>query len=173
MIQPRNPPPPNAPLIDLIKSEAVFRKLPWELVYAICQVESSLNPLATRYEPNFRWLVGNIDTMTPLERHGQMTSWGLMQVMGSVARELGFAGQFDDNCALFLPSINLFYGCLHLRRFKAKYNEWPDVIAAYNAGSPRRVMGSVGAYVNQPYVDKVLAAWNNLEVAVPLKDTEI
>lgn len=170
MIPPHNPPPPNAPLIDLIKSEAAFRKLPWELVYAICQVESSLNPLATRYEPNFRWLVGNIDTMTPLERQGQMTSWGLMQVMGSVARELGFQGPFEE---LLQPTHGLFYGCLHLRRFKAKYNEWPDVIAAYNAGSPRRVMGSVGAYVNQPYVDKVLAAWNNLEVAVPLKDTEI
>lgn len=157
-------------LTALIKSAAVKRSLPWELVYAICQVESSLNPLATRYEPHFRWLVGDNEAMSPSERHDQMTSWGLMQVMGSVARELGHTGPLPD---LLIPSTGLFYGCLHLRRFRAKYDIWPDVIAAYNAGSPRRVAGSVGPYVNQSYVDKVLAAWNNLEVAIPLKDSEV
>jgi len=157
-------------LTQLIKSAAAKRALPWELVYAICQVESSLNPTATRYEPHFRWLVGDNDAMSPKERHDQMTSWGLMQVMGAVARELGHIGPLDD---LLHPPTGLFYGCLHLRRFRAKYDLWPDVIAAYNAGSPRRVAGQVGPYVNQLYVDKVLAAWNNLEVAIPLKDSEI
>lgn len=157
-------------LTTLIKSAAAKRSLPWELVYAICHVESSLNPTATRYEPHFRWLVGDNETMSPSERHDQMTSWGLMQVMGSVARELGHTGPLPD---LLIPSTGLFYGCLHLRRFRAKYDIWPDVIAAYNAGSPRRVAGSVGPYVNQSYVDKVLAAWNNLEVAIPLKDSEV
>ena len=92
-----------------------------------------------------------------------------MQVMGAVARELGHTGPSD----LLDPPTGLFYGCLHLRRFRAKYDIWPDVIAAYNAGSPRRVAGQIGPYVNQSYVDKVLAAWNNLEVAIPLKDSEV
>ena len=157
-------------LTDLIKSAAVRRSLPWELVYAICQVESSLNPSATRHEPHYRWLVGDHETMSHTERHDQMTSWGLMQVMGAVARELGHTGPLSD---LLNPATGLFYGCLHLRRFKAKYEVWPDVIAAYNAGSPRRVAGQIGPYVNQSYVDKVLAAWNSLEVAIPIKDTEI
>ena len=157
-------------LTQLIKSAAAKRTLPWELVYAICQVESSLNPTATRYEPHFRWLVGDNEAMSPSERHDQMTSWGLMQVMGSVARELGHTGPLTD---LLHPPTGLFYGCLHLRRFRAKYDLWPDVIAAYNAGSPRRVAGQIGPYVNQSYVDKVLRAWNNLEAAIPLKDTEI
>ena len=160
----------NDELITLIKSAAARRSLPWELVYAICQVESSLNPTAIRHEPRYRWLVGDNETMSPAERQDQMTSWGLMQVMGAVARELGHTGLLSD---LLDPPTGLFYGCLHLRRFRAKYDIWPDVIAAYNAGSPRRVAGQIGPYVNQSYVDKVLAAWNNLEVAIPLKDSEV
>ena len=160
----------NDELTTLIKSAASRRSLPWELVYAIRQVESSLNPSAIRHEPHYRWLVGDNETMSPTERHEQMTSWGLMQVMGAVARELGHTGPLSD---LLDPPTGLFYGCLHLRRFRAKYDIWPDVIAAYNAGSPRRVAGQIGPYVNQSYVDKVLAAWNNLEVAIPLKDSEV
>ena len=160
----------NAELTTLIKAAASRRSLPWELVYAICQVESSLNPSAVRHEPRYRWLVGDNETMSPIERQDQMTSWGLMQVMGAVARELGHTGPLSD---LLDPPTGLFYGCLHLRRFRAKYDIWPDVIAAYNAGSPRRVAGPIGPYVNQSYVDKVLAAWNNLEVAIPLKDSEV
>ena len=160
----------NDELTTLIKSAASRRSLPWELVYAICQVESSLNPSAIRHEPHYRWLVGDNETMSPTERHEQMTSWGLMQVMGAVARELGLTGPLSD---LLDPPTGLLYGCLHLRRFRAKYDIWPDVIAAYNAGSPRRVAGQIGSYVNQSYVDKVLAAWNNLEVAIPLKDSEV
>ena len=160
----------NTELTTLIKAAASRRSLPWELVYAICQVESSLNPTAIRHEPRYRWLVGDNETMSPAERQDQMTSWGLMQVMGAVARELGHTGPLSD---LLDPPTGLFYGCLHLRRFRAKYDIWPDVIAAYNAGSPRRVAGQIGPYVNQSYVDKVLAAWNNLEVAIPLKDSEV
>lgn len=160
----------NTELTTLIKAAASRRSLPWELVYAICQVESSLNPSAIRHEPRYRWLVGDNETMSPTERQDQMTSWGLMQVMGAVARELGHTGPLS---ALLDPPTGLFYGCLHLRRFRAKYDIWPDVIAAYNAGSPRRVAGQIGPYVNQSYVDKVLAAWNNLEVAIPLKDSEV
>lgn len=160
----------HSTLLTLIKSAAARRSLPWELVYAICQVESRLNPTATRHEPHYRWLVGDNESMSPTERRDQMTSWGLMQVMGAVARELGHTGPLSD---LLDPPTGLFYGCLHLRRFRAKYDIWPDVIASYNAGSPRRVAGQIGPYVNQSYVDKVLAAWNNLEVAIPLKDTEV
>lgn len=160
----------HAHLLALIKLAAAERQLPWELVYAICQVESSLNPDAVRFEANFRWIVGDRATIEPVELSGQSTSWGLMQIMGAVARELGFTGHFHD---LLQPTRNLHYGCLHLRRFKAKYGDWPDVISAYNQGSPRRKGGSFGPYNNQPYVDKVLTAWNSLEIAIPLKETEV
>ena len=55
----------TAELTTIIKAAASRRSLPWELVYAICQVESSLNPSAIRHEPRYRWLVGDNETMSP------------------------------------------------------------------------------------------------------------
>lgn len=131
--------------------------LPVALIKAFCEVESAWNPWAMRYEPTYRWLVGDKLTMTQTERVGQMISWGLMQLMGGVARELGFDGAFPQLCD---PGVGLDYGCRHLQHFYQRHGNWPDAIASYNAGSPRRVGES---YVNQSYVDKVTAAWNRYE----------
>jgi soluble lytic murein transglycosylase-like protein len=81
----------------------------------------------------------------------QCSSFGLMQVMGFVAREL----QFEDHLTkLLLPDIGLYYGCTKLKSQLQRYggNEM-DAIAAYNAGSVRKE--SSGMYFNQRYVDKV------------------
>ena len=79
-------------LQDLVKTEAPAYGLPWEAVYAFVMTESSGNEYAMRHEPHYRWLFGQ--NHSPTERIGQMTSWGLMQVMGAVAREYGFSGHF-------------------------------------------------------------------------------
>jgi soluble lytic murein transglycosylase-like protein len=79
-----------------------------------------------------------------------MTSWGLMQVMGAVAREYGHEG----HCGLlFKPEIGLDYGCRHLKMYFDKFSDWKDAVASYNAGSPRK--REDGSYQNQAYVDKV------------------
>lgn len=84
---------------------------------------------------------------------GQQASWGLMQVMGAVARENGFKEAFPALCN---PEAGLHFGCAHLadlvRHYKGRYG-WAGVVAAYNAGSPRR--DSSGHWVNQHYVDTV------------------
>ena len=129
------------------------------LVRAICEVESSFNPWAYRYEPQYKYLVGDKLTMSETERIGQMCSWGLMQVMGGVARESGFRGYLPQLCD---PNIGLNYGCKHLAKFFTKYLNWPDAIASYNAGSPRKNLAD-GGYVNQVYVDRVYRAWNLYE----------
>lgn len=141
--------------------------LPVPCVLAFCQAESSFRPCAIKWEPQYKWLVGEKATMPIAERFGQMHSWGLMQVMGGVAREHGFDGPFTE---LWDPMIGLRYGMKHLRKYWARYENWPDTIAAYNAGSPRRVDGK---YVNQSYVDKVLKYWNLYDTHIPLKDTEV
>lgn len=46
-------------------------------------------------------------------------------------------------------------------------------VADFGAQFPFDVAGQIGPYVNQSYVDKVLRVWNNLEVAIPLKNTEV
>ena len=76
------------------------------------------------------------------------------QIMGGVARELGFAGYLPELCD---PAVGLEYSCRHLKRYYTKYGNWPDTIASYNAGSPRKI-GEI--FVNQSYVDKVQTAWN-------------
>ena len=135
-----------------------------ECVMAFCMVESSLNEWAYRYEPGYRWVTGA--SISQSERIGQMISWGIMQVMGGVAREHGFKGAFTQLCE---PVEGLRYGMRHLQKFWTRYQNWPDTIASYNAGSPVRVDGK---YANQQYVDKVLKWWNHYEQHVPLKDTE-
>jgi len=91
----------------------------------------------------------------------QQTSWGLLQIMGAVARERGFRGWLTELCD---PSINLEWGCRHLRWMMDHNNAYglpdfgikpEDLAAAWNAGT-RIVID--GKYKNQPYVDRVLRA---------------
>lgn len=141
--------------------------LPRGLVKAVVMAESAYDTFAIKFEPQYRWFFGNVAAMSPTEKSGQATSWGLMQVMGAVAREYGYAGSLVK---LSVPEIGIEYGCLHLKRFHQRYPEnWQDVIASYNAGSPR--VGLQGKYTNQVYVDKVLRWWNGYEIAVPIKHT--
>lgn len=148
-----------------IQACAAEYRLPWELVKAICQVESSMNPWAIRHEPGYRWLVG--DSHEETEHMGQKTSWGLMQVMGAVAREYGFTGHFPRLC---VPIVGLEYGCKHLAKFHDRYKTWPEAIVSYNAGRPVKIDGR---YRNQEYLDKVLREWAALESPIPLKETEV
>ncbi len=127
--------------------------LPFDVIYGIVCQESSGKPNAVRYEPGFlkRYLL-KIPGLGTTERKARATSYGLMQILGQTARENGFGGDFS---VLFDPRVNLYWGCLYLKRLKKRYYEqhgWPGVISAYNAGSPRK---KGGVYGNQHYVDKV------------------
>ena len=157
----------DAELNHLITLHPERGSLPVAVVQAICMVESTGNEWANRFEPGFRYLVGDANSLSPTERTNQMISWGLMQVMGAVAREHGYKGPLPKLCD---PYTGLTYGMRHLARYYAKYNDWPQTIASYNAGSPR-VVGS--KFVNQSYVDKVLRAWAELEVPIPIKESEV
>lgn len=152
-------------LCDLARTAGTTEGLPWELIYAVCLTESGGNEFAIRHEAHYRWVLG--DNLTPGEYIGQKTSWGLMQVMGAVAREYGFTDQFS---ALWEPSIGIKYGVKHLKRLYAKHGKWPQTIAAYNAGTPQLVDGK---FKNQAYVDKVLAYWSDIESQLALKSSEV
>jgi hypothetical protein len=141
-------------------SYAIAHGLPVNLVRTICTVESSNDPSAFRYEPGYRWLIGDKLTMNVTEKFGQMCSWGIMQVMGAVARERGYTGHFPGLCNV---ETGLEYGCRHLAHLYKRYSNWPDAIAAYNAGSPRK--GPDGQYFNQGYVNKVDKCWMDYDAA--------
>lgn len=142
--------------LNLIYDVALDNDIPWTLLAAIVQTESGGDHLAARFEPAFKYVVNvkdfasmnNISQDTELVF--QKTSWGLVQVMGGVARELGHK---ESLLKLLDPELGLKYGCMQLKRIAKRYSERSDIIASYNAGSP--VKNLDGNYKNQQYVDKV------------------
>lgn len=133
--------------------------IPVHLLAAIVAKESSFRPDAIRREPAYRWVwdtpgkkafrrltateATSVDPPADfkglngddpyLEWVGQRTSWGLCQVMGAVARELGFAGA--DFEYLFDVDRNLSLGSRLFARLLARYPV-EDAVSAYNAGHP-------------------------------------
>ena len=147
--------------LEKIKIEYLIEKygkeyrIPQHIIKAIIKVESNFNSDAMRYEPDYKWLKLPLDKYhynEATEEVSQKTSWGLMQVMGAVAREKGFEGNYLSK--LLKPQIGIKYGCKHLYSYYKKYNSWEDAISSYNQGSPRT--NDEGEYENQEYVDKVL-----------------
>ena len=143
---------------DLIIKAAQEFRLDANLIRAIIKTESNFNTWANRYEPGCRYAVAisdfarKLDISYDTEMTNQQISWGLMQVMGFLGRELGFTDLLTMLCQ---PEIGIFYGCKQLRRLsdRADCPQETDIIAAYNAGSPKKTDG--GFYFNQQYVNKV------------------
>jgi hypothetical protein len=140
-------------------------------------VESGGNPWAWNPEPKYRYL-WNVRTrepfraLTPLEGisetppvdfpclagdrdqewWGQQASWGLLQIMGAVAREHGFREPYLTE--LCDPYINVSVAC----RFFRTLLDWADdntaqALAAYNGG---KWLNAHPPYRNQAYATKVL-----------------
>lgn len=149
--------------LDQIANVSKVYNLDPKLVASIVMVESSGEPCATRYEPHFKYLLTPKLFSTQLriteetEIQQQKMSFGLMQVMGSVARELGHEGHLVELCE---PTVGLNYGCKQLKRLFDRYGKLGDVVSAYNQGSPRKTLS--GEYRNQSYVDKVLDKYTAL-----------
>lgn len=148
---------------NLIEKHSKSYNLDSRLVGAIICTESAGNECTTRYESGWKYFYQQDEYAKTLgitvntEMVHQATSWGLMQIMGSVAREQGFADHLNK---LTNPNTNLIYGCSFLVKLYKKYGLLPDVIASYNAGSPRK--DESGNYVNHQYVDKVTKFMNDL-----------
>lgn len=128
-----------------------------KIVGAIIMQESAGEPCATRYEDHYKWLlhpdryakINKVSRSTEVIH--QKTSWGLMQIMGGVARELGFNDHMVKLCDV---ETNIEYGVKQLIKLKKRHGgNLDDVIASYNAGSPRKT--NTGAYVNSYYVSQV------------------
>jgi soluble lytic murein transglycosylase-like protein len=114
------------------------------LIYAICMKESSMDPWAMRFEPGWRWWLApakwarRVRVTTRTEEIAQQCSWGLMQIMGTVARERGFTGDIPQLCDV---KTNLKYGCLQVKHLFARYSDVRHVLSAYNTGRPETPVG--------------------------------
>ena len=176
--------------LELLAREAATKYgLDPRLICALCQVESRWNPWAVRHEPRYRWLWALTYEDYPMEPHFQSeelhlpgytaiteqilqrTSWGLMQIMGAVARERGFRDWLTGLCD---PAVNLEWGCRHLRWMELNADSYgielcadvstvptrlcglpQSLAAAWNGGKARIVDGK---YVNEDYVKRVVRA---------------
>jgi len=147
-------------LITLARACAAQHGLDAALVCAVCEQESEWNPWAMRYEPGFR-----LKYVVPLDLRGEMlarppcsrvteanaraTSFGLMQVMGQVARERGFAGVYLSE--LCNPEVGLEYGCIQLKRKLELANQnVQTALLRYNGGGdpayPAKVLARIKNY---------------------------
>lgn len=125
---------------DIIESAAKQFSIDPNLIRAFIKVESNWDPSAYRAEPQLN-----------------TGSYGLMQLLLTTARDVSGNSSLSE-AQLIDPTINITLGAQYLRMLMNKYGNLDDVIASYNAGSPRTSLLGVG-YVNQGYVDKVKMAY--------------
>ena len=145
--------------IEMITEKSRQADLPPEMILAIIDTESDGNPYAATYHANYSWINMQTKRCYAADCHPntesvlQRTAWGLMQIMGATARNIGFEGWLTE---LTIPVINIAIGMKYLAGLSERYLEShgiDGVIAAYNAGSPKKTAD--GKYRNQAYVDEV------------------
>ena len=125
-------------LVLLARRAAAEQSLDPALVCAVVEQESAWNPWAMRYEPLFfAKYVASLYTNNKLsasEAYARGFSWGLMQVMGQVARETGFDALFIS--ALCDPEQGLAIGCKVLRKkYDAAAGDTTRALLAWNGGA--------------------------------------
>ncbi len=141
-------------LLALARAAAATQSLDPALVCAVIEQESSWNSWAIRYEPAFfAKYVAHLYTnnkITASEAFARGFSWGLMQVMGQVAREMGFDGTFLS--ALCDPEQGLAVGCKLLRKkLDAMNGDTARGLLAWNGGGnpdyPAQVLARRARYL--------------------------
>src|SRR2546423_12822568 len=141
-------------LIALARKTADAQSLDPALICAVVEQESAWNPWAMRYEPFFfaKYVAGlyTNNKISATEAYARGFSFGLMQVMGQVAREAGFDGLFLS--ALCDPEQGLAIGCKVLRkRFDATGGDTTRALLAWNGGAnpayPAQVLARKAHYL--------------------------
>jgi soluble lytic murein transglycosylase-like protein len=102
------------------------------LVCAVCEQESAWNAGDVRFEPGFLKeyvLKLNLPDLVALDR---ATSWGLMQIMGQTAVELGYVGLPSN---LRDPATGVQFGCKKLAKCMDLHpGDLNAALEAYNGG---------------------------------------
>lgn len=140
-------------LVALAGRIAAEHKLEAVLVCAVIEQESNWDQWAVRYEPAFMsryvWPMYREGKFNTTEAYTRSMSWGLMQIMGETARELGFDGQFLTE--LCDPEHGIEYGCRKLAKAVERAGGGAaEALLSYNGGSnpeyPIQVLARVPSY---------------------------
>ena len=151
------PDPVQPEIVHLARRIALAHSLDPQLVCGVIEQESAWNCWAVRYEAGFlaRYVAPlyTAGKLSATEAYTRAMSWGLMQVMGQVAREFGF--QEASLAELCDPAIGVEYGCkiLAARLARAK-GDAPAALLAWNGGAntnyPAEVMARMRNYSSKP-----------------------
>jgi soluble lytic murein transglycosylase-like protein len=126
--------------IALVRRIAAEHGLEPALVCAVIEQESAWEQWAVRYEPGFlSHYVAPLYTagkLSATEAYTRSMSWGLMQVMGQVAREYGFSGA--SLAELCDPGVGVEFGCrvLAARMVRARGDVTAALLAWNGGGNP-------------------------------------
>lgn len=143
--------------MEAIATAAAQFSLDVNVVAAIVMTESGGKTWVARYEKQTDKYTRHLASHSRILGQTQETeliqqkmSWGLMQIMGFKARELGFEGYLPMLC---LPHVGLEWGCRALERFlERERGDYFRAVASYNAGSVRYQAGKL---TKEAYVLKV------------------
>jgi soluble lytic murein transglycosylase-like protein len=125
-------------IIDLARHIAAAHTLDPQLVCAVIEQESAWNPWAVRYEPAFlsRYIAPlyTAGKLSATEAYTRAMSWGLMQVIGQVARESGF--EETSLAELCDPATGVDWGCRILAtRLARARGDVQAALLAWNGGA--------------------------------------
>ena len=121
-----------ADLQDKAKYYARLHDLDGALVCAVIEQESNWVQWAIRYEPAFQKRYVEPLNLGPTETVARSISWGLMQLMGQSAREMGFNAKMASLCD---PDNGLEWGCKHLKaKMDAHGGDVHAGLLAWNGG---------------------------------------
>lgn len=148
------------PYEKIIKDNAKKYNLKSEIVAQVILQESGGNPYAFRYEPAFfdKYLENKLPYTLGGEFNAEISinseirfrafSFGLMQIMGQTAREMGFQGYLPE---LYEAEKNIDLGCKILRRNLDEFNnDYKLALSAYNSG-----IGYIKKYGETQYTSEV------------------
>jgi soluble lytic murein transglycosylase-like protein len=131
--------------VNMAKDQAKKMGLDPALVCAVVEQESNWNLWAIRAEKGFETrYIDPLGLKNMTEVFARSMSWGLMQLMGEVAREMGFTGTYLSQ--LCDPPIGLLWGCKKLAQcLDAKGGDPEKALLMWNGGG------------NPNYANEVLA----------------
>ncbi len=142
----------------LISDVAISYGLDPQFVAAVVVQESDGNPFAIRYEPAFyekyiqgtssQRMLGHVPKLCSLitEKNARATSWGLMQIMGQVARERGFKEDFLSS--LIDPKTNLTVGVGFLKHLLDSRGSKEAALLKYNGGGDPKYAEKVLSHIH-------------------------
>lgn len=130
-------------LQQLAVAAAKTHGLDSNLVCAVVEQESSWEPWSIRFEPRFKARYVDPLNLSDTEATARSFSWGLMQLMGEVARELGYRDHLAKLCD---PATGLEWGCqLLVKKLALAKGDVHQGLQYWNGGG------------NPDYADQVLA----------------